>query len=210
MSRRRIGIYGGTFDPIHLGHLLLAETCREQLRLDEVRFVPAHVSPFKTEQYPSDDKQRLEMLQLAIAGQEAFVIDRREIERGGVSYTVETLRELNDEFPEAEFFFLMGADSLADFLKWKEPQEICRLAWIAVVERGGHHAIAWDILKGLLEPKRFQQTLEMKVEMPLMEISSTDLRRRATEGASLRFRMPRAVEQYIRTHRLYCPTEPSV
>jgi nicotinate-nucleotide adenylyltransferase len=97
----------------------------------------------------------------------------------------------------------MGADSLVDFLKWKEPEEICRLAWIVVVGRGGHTNIAWHILEGLLEPEKFQQTLSMKVVMPLIEISSTELRERAAAGRSLRFRMPRAVEQYIKTHQLY-------
>jgi nicotinate-nucleotide adenylyltransferase len=203
MTKRRIGIYGGSFDPIHVGHLLVAETCREQLGLDEVRLIPAHVSPFKVDQYPSEDKQRLEMLQLAVAGQESFVLDSREVERGGVSYTVETLRELHRELPDAELFLLMGADSLVDFLKWKEPEEICRLAWIVVVGRGGHTNIAWHILEGLLEPEKFQQTLSMKLVMPLIEISSTELRERAAAGRSLRFRMPRAVEQYIKTHQLY-------
>lgn len=205
MTKRRIGIYGGSFDPIHLGHLLVAETCREQLGLDEVRLIPAHVSPFKLDQYPSEDKQRLEMLQLAVAGQDSFVLDSREVERGGVSFTVETLREIHHEFPDAELFLLMGADSLVDFLKWKEPEEICRLAWIVVVGRGGHADIPWHILKGLLEPEKFQQTQAMKVEMPLIELSSTELRERAASGRSLRFRMPRAVEQYIKTHQLYRP-----
>lgn len=205
MTKRRIGIYGGSFDPIHLGHLLVAETCREQLGLDEVRLIPAHVSPFKLDQYPSEDKQRLEMLQLAVAGQDSFVLDSREVERGGVSFTVETLREIHHEFPDAELFLLMGADSLVDFLKWKEPEEICRLAWIVVVGRGGHADISWHILKGLLEPEKFQQTQAMKVEMPLIELSSTELRERAASGRSLRFRMPRAVEQYIKTHQLYRP-----
>lgn len=205
MTQRRIGIYGGSFDPIHLGHLLVAETCREQLRLDEVRFIPAHVSPFKVDQYPSEDKQRLEMLQLAVAGHEFLKVDAREIERGGISYTVDTLRELHQEFPDAELFLLMGADSLADFLKWKEPDEICRLAWIIAVDRGGHADIAWHVLKGLLEPERFQQTIAKKVEMPLIELSSTEMRQRAAAGRSLRFRTPRAVEQYIVTNQLYRP-----
>ncbi len=203
MSVRRIGIYGGSFDPIHLGHLLLAESCREQLQLDEVRFIPAHVSPFKLEQRPSEDKQRLEMLELAIAGHEAFIVDRREIDRGGVSYTIDTLKSLQAEFPASEIFLLMGADSLVDFLKWKEPVEICKLAWISVVERGGHREIAWEILQGLLSPERFQQTMELRVQMPIVEISSTDIRQRAASGKSLRFRTPRAVEQYIQFHQLY-------
>lgn len=203
MPSRRIGIYGGSFDPVHLGHLLLAESCREQLALDEVRFIPAHVSPFKLQQKPSDAKERIEMLQLALAGQEAFSLDRRETDRGGVSFTVDTLRSLHDELPDSEFFLLMGADSLVDFLKWKDPQEICRLAWIAVVERGGHDRIRWDVLQGLMDQERYEKTLSMRVTMPIFEVSSTDLRQRAASGKSLRFRTPRAVEQYIRSHELY-------
>jgi nicotinate-nucleotide adenylyltransferase len=205
MTKRRIGIYGGSFDPIHLGHLLLAETCREQLRLDEVRLIPAHVSPFKTDQYPSDDKQRLEMLQLAVTGQDSFVVDPREVDRGGISYTVDTLRELHHEFPDSEWFLLMGADSLIDFLKWKEPAEIGRLAWIIVVGRGGYADIGWNVLEGLLDRERFEQTRAMNIEMPLIELSSTELRQRAATGRSLRFRMPRAVEQYIHANQLYRP-----
>ena len=205
MTKRRIGIYGGSFDPIHLGHLLVAETCREQLQLDELRIIPAHVSPFKVDQYPSDDKQRLEMLQLAVSGQDSFVVDARELQRGGVSYTVDTLRELHREFPDSEFFFLMGADSLTDFLKWKEPREICQLAWIVVVGRGGYADIPWHVLEGLLDKEKYQQTLAMKVDMPLIELSSTELRQRAATGRSLRFRMPRPVEQYIKAHQLYRP-----
>lgn len=205
MTQRRIGIYGGSFDPIHMGHLLVAETCREQLQLDEVRFIPAHVSPFKVDQYPSDDKQRMEMLQLAVSGQDSFLVDSRELERGGVSYTVDTLRELHQEMPGNEFYFLMGADSLVDFLKWKEPKEICRLAWIVVVGRGGHAEISWSVLEGLLDKGRYQQTLGMKINMPLIELSSSELRERAATGRSLRFRMPRSVEQYIKTNQLYRP-----
>lgn len=203
MPPRRIGIYGGSFDPVHLGHLLLAESCREQLELDEVRFIPAYVSPFKLQQKPSDAKERIEMLQLALAGQQAFSLDRREIDRGGISFTVDTLRSLHEELPDSEFFLLMGADSLVDFLKWKDPQEICRLAWIAVVERGGHDGIRWDVLQGLMNQERYEKTLSMRVTMPIFEVSSTDLRQRAASGKSLRFRTPRAVEQYIRSHELY-------
>lgn len=205
MTQRRIGIYGGSFDPIHMGHLLVAETCREQLQLDEVRFIPAHVSPFKVDQYPSDNKQRMEMLQLAVSGQDSFLVDSRELERGGVSYTVDTLRELHQEMPGNEFYFLMGADSLVDFLKWKEPKEICQLAWIVVVGRGGHAEISWSVLEGLLDKERYQQTLGLKINMPLIELSSSELRERAATGRSLRFRMPRSVEQYIKTNQLYRP-----
>jgi nicotinate-nucleotide adenylyltransferase len=155
------------------------------------------------QQKPSDAKERIEMLQLALAGQEAFSLDRREIDRGGVSFTVDTLRSLHEELPDCEFFLLMGADSLVDFLKWKDPQEICRLAWIAVVERGGHDGIRWDVLQGLMDQERYQKTLSMRVTMPIFEVSSTDLRQRAASGKSLRFRTPRSVEQYIRGHELY-------
>ena len=110
----RLGLYGGSFDPVHYGHLLLAECCREQCRLDAVWFVPAAVPPHKQDATLSPANQRIEMLQLAIGGHESLAVYRGEIERGGVSYTVDTLEQLHREEPQRELFFLMGADSLAD------------------------------------------------------------------------------------------------
>src|SRR5262249_55888086 len=124
----RLGLFGGSFDPVHYGHLLLAETCREQCRLDAVWFVPAAVPPHKQARELSSAENRVEMLKLAIAGNEAFSVYQMEIERGGVSYTVDTLEQLHAEDPTRELFFLMGADSLADLPTWRNPRRICELA----------------------------------------------------------------------------------
>jgi nicotinate-nucleotide adenylyltransferase len=200
---RRLGIFGGSFNPVHYGHLLLAETCREQARLDEVWFVPNAISPLKQDQPPAADKHRIEMLQLAIGGHEPFRLSTIELDRGGISYTVDTLAQIAGEQPAAELYFLMGADSLADLPKWREPERICRLAFPLVVRRHGSPEPQWDLLAGLLSPQRVSQVREMTVDMPIIELSGSDLRRRAAAGESLRYRTPRGVEKYIETHGLY-------
>ncbi|MDA1232891.1 MAG: nicotinate-nucleotide adenylyltransferase, partial [Planctomycetota bacterium] len=133
----RIGVFGGTFDPIHYGHLLLAETCRETLRLDQVRFIPAASPPHKQDHQISDGHARADMLQLAVSGYTEFVVDRRELKRKGPSFTVDTLTEFSTEFPDAELYFLVGADSLRDLLTWREPERITQLATLVACNRPG-------------------------------------------------------------------------
>ena len=146
-SRKRIGLLGGSFDPIHIGHLLIAEQCREQLALDEVRFLPAAISPLKLDQPGLDAKHRLEMVGLAISGNAHFSLDDREQRRGGPSFTVDTLRELVQEMPTADFVWILGSDSLADLDRWREPDQICQLAFVVVVARGGHAAPDMSLLQ---------------------------------------------------------------
>jgi nicotinate-nucleotide adenylyltransferase len=199
----KLGIFGGSFDPIHYGHLLLAESAREQLSLDEVWFIPAAIAPHKQGRAATSAKQRVEMLELAIAGQSAFRISTIEIDRGGVSYTVDTLQTIKQERPEAELFLLMGADSLADLLTWREPARICELAWPVVSRRADAPEPDFSALGHLVEPARLLQMESLRLQMPIIQFSSTDLRARAAEGRSLRYRTPRAVEQYIRAQSLY-------
>lgn len=199
----RLGIYGGSFDPVHYGHLLLAECCREQLQLDEVWLLPAAVPPHKQSRERASGKSRLEMLELALSGHEQLRASPLEIDRGGVSYTVETLTEIRAQQPATSLFFLMGADSLADLPTWREPARICELALPVVVRRGGAAEPDYSVLQPLVAPARLQEIQAAQVQMPLMELSSTDLRRRSALGHSLRFRTPRAVEKYIETQRLY-------
>jgi nicotinate-nucleotide adenylyltransferase len=203
----RLGIFGGSFDPVHYGHLLLAETCREQCRLDQVWFLPAAVPPHKQSRQLAPAKARAEMLELAIAGHEPFVVSTIEIDRGGVSYTVETLRHVRERGqPGDELFLLMGADSLDEFVTWREPAEICRLATPVVVRRAGLPEPDYRALAALVSAERLEEIRRHQVEMPIIGLSSTDLRRRAAAGRSLRFRTPRAVEKYIETHALYRET----
>jgi nicotinate-nucleotide adenylyltransferase len=199
----RLGIFGGSFNPVHYGHLLLAETCREQARLDEVWFVPNALSPLKQDAPPAPAKHRVEMLQLAIGGHEAFRLSTLEIDRGGLSYTADTLSEIARQRPSDELFFLLGADSLSDFPRWREPQRICELAQPLVVRRHGAPEPRYEMLAALVPPERLAAVRSSTIDMPIIELSSSDLRRRAAEGASLRYRTPRGVETYVETHRLY-------
>jgi nicotinate-nucleotide adenylyltransferase len=143
------------------------------------------------------------MLELALAGHEQIKASRVEIDRGGVSYTLDTLAAVRELHPAATLFFLMGADSLRDLPTWREPRQICELAIPAVVRRGGAAEPDFGVLAPLVSPERLAEIRAAQVEMPLVELSSTDLRERAASGRSLRFRTPRAVEKYIESQGLY-------
>ncbi|MFK7734602.1 MAG: nicotinate-nucleotide adenylyltransferase [Pirellulaceae bacterium] len=201
-QHNRLGVIGGSFDPIHTGHLLLAEIAREKLGLDRVLFIPAAISPLKLDSEPrATAKQRVEMLRLAINGNEFFDVDEREIKRGGASFTVDTLREIDEENPDTELFFLMGADSLASFERWKSPKEICELAYVIVLARGGHaKPDAEELGKFLPKPESAAQQI---LEMPEIEISSSDLRGRMGANQSVRYQIPPAVGAYIAAESLY-------
>jgi nicotinate-nucleotide adenylyltransferase len=199
----RLGIFGGSFDPVHYGHLLLAECCREQCRLDAVWFLPAAVPPHKPDRRLTPAEARIEMLELAIAGEPAFSVSRHEANRGGINFTVDTLAHLKRQQPDAELFFLLGADMLNDLPAWREPGRVCQLATIVVVRRSGTDAIDFDCLTGIMSPHEIQRIRGHQVEMPEIGISGTGLRRRVTAGLSIRYQTPRAVEEYIRMHGLY-------
>lgn len=198
----RIGLFGGSFDPVHNGHLLLAEFCREQASLDEIWFCPTSTSPHK-EQVSADPADRFEMLRLATAGHDAFRVCRDEIDRAGVSYTVDTLRELQAKHPGNEWFFLMGADMVYDLPQWKEAEAVCALAVPLCAERRGCDPIRFDHLRTIVSDDRIALFQRHRVVMPTIELSSTEIRRRVGEGLSIRFQTPRAVEEYIRTAGLY-------
>jgi nicotinate-nucleotide adenylyltransferase len=199
----RLGLYGGSFDPAHYGHLLLAECCREQCRLDTVWFAPAAVPPHKQDRQLSPVADRIEMLKLAIGGHEAFSLYLGEVERGGVSYTVDTLEKLRAEHSGDEWFLPMGADSLADLPNWRKPERICELAIPVVVRRMGSPEPDDTVLGKLMSPERLTIARESRVTMPVIELSASDIRRRIAAGQSIRYRTPRAVEKYIETHGLY-------
>ncbi len=199
----RLGIFGGTFDPVHYGHLLLAECCREQCRLDQVWFLPADIPPHKQERPLTPGRQRIEMLELAIGGHPAFSVSRLELDRGGVSYTVDTLTQIREQDPGRELYLLLGADSLLDLPHWKDPGRICELATLAVVGRVGQGIGDFDPFAANTGWGQTSNLRVQPVEMPLAELSSSDLRHRAATGASLRYRTPRAVEKYIESAGLY-------
>jgi nicotinate-nucleotide adenylyltransferase len=199
----KLGILGGTFDPVHYGHLLLAECCREQCELDAVWFLPAAVPPHKRAQELTPAPQRIEMLNLAVAGHPAFSVCTCETDRGGVNYTVDTLTRIHEEDPARELFFLMGEDMLLDLPHWREPAKVCELALPIVVHRAGMPPLDFNCLAGVTTPQRIDEILRRHVEMPEIGISATDIRHRAAAGKSIRYQTPRAVEKYIQTHKLY-------
>jgi nicotinate-nucleotide adenylyltransferase len=199
----RLGVFGGSFNPVHYGHLLLAECCREQCRLDQVWFVPAAVPPHKQQQELPPGTARAEMLELAVAGHEAFSVCRYEIDRGGVNYTVDTLAHFHEEDPTRELFFLLGADTLRDLPGWREAERICRLAIPVGVRRAGGPPLDFDVLAGLVPPGRLEEIRRCQVEMPQIGLSAREIRRRVAAGQSIRFRTPRAVEKHIATQGLY-------
>jgi nicotinate-nucleotide adenylyltransferase len=203
----RIGVFGGSFDPVHVGHLLLAECCREQAGLDRVLFVPAATQPHKQDRRLADAEHRVEMLRLATGGHPAFAVATLEIERGGLSYTVDTLATLAAAHPGAELCLLLGPDALAGLPTWREPERIAALATLVGVERE-----ALDDLRGaatnaglstLLGVDRLESLLERRVRMPAIGIRASDIRAAVAAGRSIRYRTPRAVEAYIQAHGLY-------
>lgn len=199
---QRLGLFGGSFDPVHYGHLLLAECCREQARLDQVIFLPAATPPHKQDRPLAPSADRVEMLELAIAGHEHFCVSRYEADRPGVSYTVDTLAYFCREYPQAELFLLLGADMFNDLPHWRRADEVCRLALPLVARRAGAE-LDFEALAPLVERERLEAIRRHLVDMPPIGISSTDLRRRIAAGRSIRYQTPRAVEEYIRSHGLY-------
>lgn len=197
----RLGIYGGTFDPIHYGHLVLAEQCREQCQLDEVWFVPAAQPPHKLDATISSAKARCEMVEFAIAGHPHFKLNRMELERTGPSFTVTTLEQLRTEDASRELFLLIGADSLHDLPHWREPRRIQELATVVAVNRGDRPLPDRSLLEQQLGPAEAARL--RFVQMPGLDLSAGDIRQRSTEGRSIRYLVPRAVEAYIAHNHLY-------
>jgi len=190
----RTGLLGGTFNPPHLGHLLLAESALHELALDRVLFLPAWQSPFKQSDSNADAAIRCEMVSLAISDNTHFALDTREADRGGVSYTIETMRLLRSAHPSDELFLLLGADAFNEFPQWKMPDEIAREVTLAVACRSG---ISPDLAS---HPYASQAQL---FAMPSVEISSSDIRRRVAKGESIRYLVPWTVRTFIEATGLY-------
>ena len=195
----RIGIFGGTFDPIHLGHLIAATEMRHALRLDRVLFVPAARPPHKSTRHVSDDTHRLAMLRLVLTDNPAFGISTIELDRPGPSYTSDTLAALSTMLAPASLVFLMGEDSLRDLPTWHQPDRIVSLAVLGVATRPGVVADL-DAVFQAVPPARDRIRL---VQIPLIGIEATDIRRRVAAGEPIRYQVPPPVEDYIRRHNLY-------
>lgn len=203
----RIGVFGGSFDPVHLGHLLVAECAREQARLDRVLFVPTAIQPHKQDRHPAAAEHRLAMLHLAAGGHDAFAVSHDEIDRGGVSYTIDTLERLAAAHPDDRLCLILGPDALASLPTWKEPERIVALAELVAIERESLDDLGSPACRAALLPllgtDRLEQLLVNRVRIPAIGIRASALRAAIAAGGSIRYRTPRAVEEYIRHHRLY-------
>ncbi|KOP64265.1 nicotinic acid mononucleotide adenylyltransferase [Bacillus sp. FJAT-18019] len=191
----KIGIMGGTFDPIHIGHMLAAESARDAYGLDEVWFMPSHIPPHK-EDAGVTGLMRLEMTAEAIAGHLSFRTLDWEVKRGGVSYTVDTVRELRNTYPEHDFSFIIGADMVAYLPKWDRIAELAGMLTFIGVNRPGTN-LSVEALPDFL------QTAVVTAEMPMIEISSTMIRNRAAAGSSIRYMVPDRVYDYIVRSGIY-------
>lgn len=192
-SRQRIGILGGTFNPIHLGHLLIAQDAVDAARLDRVLFIPSATPPHKALGGDVSAAHRLRMVKLAIAGDKRFAVDDLEIRRGGKSYSVDTLAELRTRHPRASFHFIIGADSLDELHLWKDARRLVRLCQFIAIARPGYRG----------KPARIPGLRYRLLRAHPCDIASRDIRARAGEGKSICYLVPEAVVRYIRTHKLY-------
>lgn len=199
----RFGIFGGSFDPIHLGHLTLADCCLEQAGLDELWFVPAAGQPLKPRGPRAAGAHRVAMIRGAVEGRDKYRVSTREIDRGGISYTAETLEGIQEEHPQAELFFPMGADSLVDLPRWYRAADVCRLATPLIVHRAGAAEPDFEPLSAVVSRDRLDVIRQSQIEMPVTPISSTKIRQLIVEGGGWEELVPPQVAEYIRRHDLY-------
>jgi nicotinate-nucleotide adenylyltransferase len=185
-----VGLFGGSFDPVHHGHLLVGRVAAETLGLETLRFVPAREQPFKRGRHEASPVHRAAMLDLAVAGASGFAVERAELERDGPSYTIDTLRGLRAREPEVGLTLLLGADAAAELSSWREAAEIPRLATVVVFARAGVSVPPSPLIA-------------RTIRVPAIEISATEIRRRVREGRSLRYWVPDSVAEYVTRHRLY-------
>lgn len=185
-----IGLFGGSFDPVHHGHLIVAQVARERLGLEVLRFLPAREQPFKQGRHRTSADHRAAMLSLAIGGTPGFALERIELDRAGPSFTVHTLQELQSREPGSEFVLLLGADAAAELPGWREAERIPQLARVVVFTRPGSTS-----------PQ--SPWISQTIQVPAIDISATEVRRRVARGESIRYWVPDAVAEYVARHRLY-------
>ncbi|GBE27335.1 nicotinate-nucleotide adenylyltransferase [bacterium BMS3Bbin03] len=191
----RLGLYGGSFNPIHIGHLLIAEFVKEEFFLDEIRFIPTATPPHKRYDSILSADKRFHMIKLAVRGNPSFRVSDIEIKRGGISYTLDTLRQITGQLNKGDaLFWFIGMDNLIDFPNWHQPEEILKLCKLIVFARKGFEVE--DV-----EPHLREQVLFS--EAPLIEISSSTIRERVKKGLSICYFVPEPVRKYIQKYRLY-------
>jgi nicotinate-nucleotide adenylyltransferase len=195
----RVGIFGGAFNPPHIGHLVCAQEALLQLELDRVMFIPVGEAPHREIEHDPGAESRLEMVELAVSDDERFEASRTELDRKGPSYTSDTLAQLREESPDDELFLILGGDQAAALASWHEPEKVLELATVAVFERAswGRNAIVIKI--GRLAGARDVRYLDM----PLIQVSSSGIRRRVREGVPIRYLVPEKVASYIEDKALY-------
>lgn len=191
----RLGIFGGTFNPPHIGHLVVAEHIRRRLALDKVYFVPSYISPHKRRGEEELATHRLEMIRLATKGNRTFRVSKIELKRKGTSYTYETVETFRKKYPNARLFLIIGADNFAEFHTWKNPARILDVASLIVMNRPYHR---------LHSEKKWVAKSARFVTVPDIEISSSTIRKMIGRGDSIAYLVPEAVERYIDRHGLYC------
>ena len=201
-EHKKIGIMGGTFNPIHFGHLLLAETAFHQFDLDEILIMPTKNPYYKKISNSVTEEDRVAMVELAIEDNPHFQLSKEELDREGTTYTVETLSHLTKKHPDYKYYFIMGADSLYHIESWKEPEQILKMATIVVAGRAG----TGSSLNSQIEYIENKYDSEIyRLNSPVLEISSNDIRRRVRDGESIRYLLPGKVVDYIQEHNLYKP-----
>jgi len=198
---KKTGIMGGSFNPIHFGHLEIAECALKEYELDEVLFMPNYCPPHKNSEEMADAKKRLEMVKIAIETYPKFTYSDREIKKGGLSFTYQTMTELTEEEPETEFYFLMGADSLKDFRKWRHSEIIVQKCKILAAMRDDMGNEDVHYLAQKLSREYHAEFFLLKI--PQTNISSTQIRAHIRQGKSIKESVPKKVEQYIRKNQLY-------
>jgi len=194
----RLGIFGGSFDPPHIGHLLAAVDAYESLALDKLFFVPAAIQPLKAGMPATAAHRRLAMVRLLVGADSRFAVDAVEIDRAGLSYTVDTLETFAQRFPDAERFFLIGEDAMTAFGAWRNPEQILKLAKLAILRRQGGVGSVSTVDS---EPSLPSGTIALATR--LVDVSSTEIRERVRDGKSIRGFVPESVAAFIETERLY-------
>lgn len=198
---KKVGIIGGTFNPIHLGHLILAERTFEEFELDEILFIPAGISYFKDQSVVLDKKTRIAMTGEAIGDNPRFALSTIECDRAGNSYTYETLEELKSKNPDTQYYLIIGADSLFQMELWQKPENILRDAIILVAKRKG--PTTQEFLDKMEEIKiKYNADIRI-IPCTYIDISSSEIRERVKNGKSIRYLVPETIEKYIKKHHLY-------
>ena len=200
--RERIGVFGGSFDPVHIGHLIIAQDALEQLELDRVIFVPTAVSPHKLHRAPTEGRHRFEMLQLATENNFHFEVSDMELSRGGVSYTVDTVEHLQADHPDTEIFFIVGLDSLLEMHRWHRLGDLLECCTVVPFGRGGEDPEAVAATCGLSNDWK-TRLLARLIRIHEVEVSASEIRMRIAEGLSIQTLVPPEVEMYIAEHNLY-------